>query len=140
MFAIIETAGSQHKVAKGQILQINKLDHPQGAIFDINEVLLISDATDTKVGQPYVQGSYVTAKVISHELGEKILVYKQKAKKRYSRKKGHRQHLTTIEITDLKASGSKPKAVKSEEKMPELKEEKAPKAKVTKKKTVKKEV
>jgi large subunit ribosomal protein L21 len=130
MFAIVQTGGKQYKIEKGQTLDVEKLDAEEGKTVNLEKVLLISDKTATKIGTPLVDGAYAVAKIVSQKRGDKVVVFKKKAKKRYQKTQGHRQSLTTIEITDIKASGGKkPAAVKKEEavekKPVEKKEEKA---------------
>lgn len=105
MFAIVATAGSQYKIAKGTVLEVNHINKKEGETFDLDKILLISDKTDTKIGKPYVEGAYATAKVLAHSRGDKVIVFKMRPKERYRRTKGHRQMLTKIEITDIKANG-----------------------------------
>jgi large subunit ribosomal protein L21 len=102
MFAIIETGGKQYKVEKGTTLEIEKLTEESGKTIDFEQVLLTSDGKSTKVGTPFVKGAKVTGKVVEQTRGEKIIVFKKKAKKRYERKQGHRQDLTVVEITEVK--------------------------------------
>lgn len=136
MFAIIETGGKQFKVEEGKTLQVEKLEEEEGASIKIDKVLLINDKGETTIGRPYIKGASVSAKVVEQGKGDKIIVFKMKAKKRYQKTQGHRQLFTTIEIVDIKASGSKSEsAPKSEAK--EAKSEAAPK-KVAKKPTAKK--
>ena len=99
MFAVIETGGKQYKVAKGETLDIEKLEEKEGATVKFDKVLLVNE----KVGTPTVSGASVSGKIVAHKRGEKIVVFKMKAKKRYQKTQGHRQELTTIEITDIKA-------------------------------------
>lgn len=103
MFAVIKTGGKQYKVAKGEILEIELLDAKEGDTINLDSVLLVSNEGKTTVGTPTVKGATVSAKVVNHKRGEKIRVFKMKAKKRYQKTQGHRQELTTIEITDIKA-------------------------------------
>jgi large subunit ribosomal protein L21 len=129
MFAIVQTGGKQYKVEKGQTLDIEKLEAEEGKTVNLDKVLLISDKTATKVGTPLVEGAYAVAKIVAHKRGDKILVFKMKAKKRYQKTQGHRQSLTTVEITDIKASGGKkaadaPTPAKKETKIKEEKVEK----------------
>lgn len=138
MFAIIETGGKQYRVAQGDKLEIEKVDHEAGSSFEIHEVLMTSDGSDTKIGMPYLKGLAVTAQVIEHGKDDKIRVYKMKAKKRYQKTQGHRQNHTVIEITHIGAGKTKPAAPKAEAKA-ESTEEKAPAKKPAVKKTVKKE-
>ena len=128
MFAIVETGGTQFKVEKGTILDVNRVEGSEGDTYKITTVLLINDS-DVKVGAPVVNGAYVEAKIVKHKRGEKIVVFKMKAKKRYQKTQGHRQSLTTVEITDIKASGGKkaadaPTPAKKETKIKEEKVEK----------------
>jgi large subunit ribosomal protein L21 len=101
MFAVINTGGKQYKVSKGDQIVVEKLDVEEGKKLDISEVLLVSDGKETKVGTPFVPGAKVTAKVVSHQRGEKIRVFKMKPKKRYQRTQGHRQSETTLEIVSI---------------------------------------
>lgn len=112
MFAIIETGGKQYRVAKGDVLEIEKVDHKAGSTFEITNVLLTSEGGTTKVGTPLVKGTSVTAKVVDHQKADKIIVYKKKPKKRYEKTQGHRQNYTVIEITHIGAGTAKaePKA------------------------------
>ena len=102
MYAIIQTGSKQYRVEKGNRLRVEKLPYEQGKEFDISEVLLVAgNGAGTKVGQPYVSGSKVTATVVEHLRGPKLIVYKRRAKKGYRKKQGHRQSLTEIEIKEL---------------------------------------
>ena len=114
MFAIIQTGGTQYKVEKGMTLDINKLEGKEGDTLTLGKVVLLSDK-DTKIGTPVVEGALVSAKIIAHKRGDKITVFKMKAKKRYQKTQGHRQELTTVEITDIKATGAKKSAPKKTE-------------------------
>mgnify|MGYP003978678331 CR=1 FL=1 len=103
MFAVIETGGKQYKVEKGTKLEIEKLDEEAGKTITFDKVLLTSDDKTTKIGTPLVSGAKVTGKILEQTRGEKIVVFKKKAKKRYEKKQGHRQDLTIVEITEVKA-------------------------------------
>lgn len=107
MLAIIETGGKQYQVEKGTILEIEKLEVEEGSNVDFEDVLLVSDKSDIKIGMPHVDGAIVTAKVIAHTKGDKIVVFKMKAKKRYQKKQGHRQKYTKVEITEIKLGATK---------------------------------
>ncbi len=102
MFAIVETGGSQYKVEKGASIDVNRIEGDEGSSITLDKVLLVNDKT-TKVGNPTISGASVTAKILAHKRGDKIVVFKMKAKKRYQKTQGHRQELTTLEITDIKA-------------------------------------
>lgn len=104
MFAVIEISGSQFKVSQNDILDVNRLEAEEGSTININDVVLVSkDGKDATIGTPYVPGAEVTAKVVEHFKGDKVRVFKFTAKKRYQLTKNHRQHLTRLEITDIKA-------------------------------------
>lgn len=103
MFAVIKTGGKQYKVEKGTVLEVEHLEGKEGDTIKIDTVLLINDKDNTTIGTPTIKGAVVSAKIIEHKRGEKIRVFKMKAKKRYQKTQGHRQELTTIEITDIKA-------------------------------------
>lgn len=100
MFAIVDIAGFQEKAEKGMKLKVQKLDAKVGDSVKFEKVLLLSSGTDATVGKPYVSGASVTAKVLAHGKGEKIVVRKFKRRKRYNKiLRGHRQDYTEIEVT-----------------------------------------
>lgn len=113
MHAVIQTGGKQYRVAKGDVLRVEKLDAEAGSKVEIKEVLLVSDGETVKVGTPFVSGSKVTAEVTEHGRGEKIEIIKFKRRKKYRRKQGHRQDYTELKITGLTA-GRKAAAKKAE--------------------------
>lgn len=100
MFAIIKTGGKQYKVAEGDILSIEKLGIKDGEV-SFDEVLLIVDGEDVKVGQPKVKNAKVTAKVLEEGKGKKKMVFRYKSKTRQHKKKGHRQPFTKIQILKI---------------------------------------
>ncbi|MBW7476226.1 50S ribosomal protein L21 [Paenibacillus oenotherae] len=103
MFAIIETGGKQYKVQEGDVLYIEKLDANDGENVTFDRVLAVSKGDGLVTGTPVVAGATVTAKVEKHGKGQKIIVYKYKAKKNYRRKQGHRQPYTKVTIGAIKA-------------------------------------
>ena len=107
MYAIIESCGKQYKVAEGDVVFFEKLDVEEGKKVTFDNVVLVSDDKKVEVGAPYVKGVKVEGKVVSHGKGEKILVYKYKAKKNYRRTQGHRQPYTKVEITKIKTATEK---------------------------------
>lgn len=136
MFALIQTGGKQYKVAKGDILEVEKMEVEEGSSFNFDQVLLINDGKTTTVGKPLIEGAVVKAKVLGHVKADKIIVFKMKAKKRYEKTQGHRQHLVSLEITDISngSSTAKKETVKKEDAV----EKPAPKKKAsTAKKTAK---
>jgi large subunit ribosomal protein L21 len=131
MYAIVEIAGQQFKVAKDQKVFVNRLSTEEGKKVDFNNVLLISDDNTITVGAPAIDGAQVSAKVLKHLKGDKVIVFKKKRRKGYRVKNGHRQTLTEIQIESIVASGAKPAkaakaekpAAKAEAKTVEVKEE-----------------
>ena len=107
MKAIIETGGKQLYVSEGDIIYVEKLDAEEGKSVTFDNVILVSDEKEVKVGNPYVKDVKVEGKVVSHGKGKKILVYKYKAKKNYRRTQGHRQPYTKVEITKIKTAAEK---------------------------------
>jgi len=103
MFAIVEITGKQYKVEKGDVFTVEKLkDNKEGDKIKTDKVLLKNDGKVTAIGAPYVSGASVEFTVVEHGKGEKIRVFKKKAKKRYERTQGHRQQYTKVEITAVK--------------------------------------
>ena len=101
MIAIIETGGKQYLVKKGDKIQIEKLSGEANAIITFDKILLTSDGKDVQVGKPSISGASVEGKILKQGRGRKIHVLKYKAKSKYRRKQGHRQHFTEIEITKI---------------------------------------
>lgn len=102
MFAVVEIAGKQFKVSKGDVIEVPKFkDNKEGDKIKIDKILLKSDDKKTEVGTPYVSGSSVELTVKEHGKSDKIRVFKKKSKKRYEKTQGHRQQFTKIEVTNL---------------------------------------
>ena len=112
MFAIIETGGKQYQVETERYLEVELLDAKVDETITFDKVVMVVDGENSKVGQPYVDGVVVTAKVMKHDKAKKVIVYKQHRKKGYRKKQGHRQNFTRIMIEDI--TGSKPKTKKAE--------------------------
>ena len=110
MYAIIESCGKQYKVSEGDVVFFEKLDAEEGKKVTFDNVILVSDGKDVKVGTPYVKGCKVEGTVVAQGKGPKIIVYKYKAKKNYRRTQGHRQPYTKVEITSIKTATAKAKA------------------------------
>ena len=104
MYAVVEIAGHQVRVDKGQHLKVPKLDLQEGASHQISEVLMLGDTDRTQVGQPHVEGAAVQATVLGHGRGDKIIVFKMKRRKTFRRRNGHRQDYTEIRIDDIVAA------------------------------------
>ena len=100
-YAIVETGGKQYRVKVGDVLSVEKLEGDAGAEVTFDRVLLIGGGGDTRIGTPVVEGASVAATIADQYRGEKIIVFKFKAKKRYRRRTGHRQELTRLTITGI---------------------------------------
>ena len=101
MYAIIQTGGKQYRVSEGDVLSIEKLTAAEGEEVVFDQVLTVVSDNDVKVGKPVVEGAKVTAKVVEHGKGKKILVFKYKAKSNYRKLQGHRQPYTKVEISKI---------------------------------------
>ena len=124
MYAIVEIAGQQFKVAKDQKVFVHRLKDDEGAEVSFDKVLLHSDGDKTTLGAPAIDGASVTAKVVKHLKGDKVIVFKKKRRKGYRKKNGHRQYLTELQIGDIALSGSSKSASSSKKKEEPKKEAK----------------
>lgn len=107
MYAVVKTGGKQYRVAKDDVLTVEKLDGDAGASLELGEVLAMDDGKGLTVGAPLVDGARVAATVLEQKKGDKVVIFKKKRRKNYRRTKGHRQQLTVIRITDILAKGQK---------------------------------
>ena len=112
MYAIVEIAGQQFKVAKDQKVFVHRLQDKEGDKVTFDNVLLVDDGKVT-IGAPAIDGAAVTAKVLKHLKGDKVIVFKKKRRKGYKVKNGHRQALSEIQIESIVASGAKKTAKKA---------------------------
>jgi len=103
MYAIVEIAGQQFKVEKDRKVYVHRLTAEEGAQVEFENVLLVDNDGQVKIGTPKVEGAKVTAKVLSHLKGDKVIVFKKKRRKGYQKKNGHRQYLTQIQIEAIEA-------------------------------------
>lgn len=101
MLAIIETGGKQYEVTEGRYVDIELLNANKDDSFVFEKVVMIVDKENTKIGQPYVEGAIVNAKILNHAKDKKIIVYKQRCKKGYRKKQGHRQNFTRVMIENI---------------------------------------
>lgn len=101
MYAIVNIAGQQFKVAKDQQLFVHRLQGDEGASIEFDNVLLAENGGKFSVGTPTLSGAKVSAKILSHLKGDKVIVFKKKRRKGYKKKQGHRQQFTKIEITGI---------------------------------------
>ena len=102
-YAVIVTGGKQYRVKVGDHIAVERIHADAGSDVTIDQVLLVGGNGETRIGTPVVDGASVTAHVDEHGRGEKIIVFKFKAKKRYRRRTGHRQELTRLTITGISA-------------------------------------
>ncbi len=110
MFAVIRTGGKQYKVAKDDVVTVEKLDGEPGAVIDFAEVLMIGDGGEIASGAPLVAGATVSATVVEQGRGAKIIVFKKKRRHNYRRKKGHRQYQTVLRITAINGADGAPQS------------------------------
>ena len=114
MYAVFRTGGKQYRAAKGDVLRLEKIEADEGATVKFDEVLLVGEGSDIKVGTPMLDGGQVSGKVLSQGKTKKVNVVKFKRRQNYLRQGSHRQFYTEVEITDIKASGAKKAAPKTE--------------------------
>ena len=140
MYAIVEIAGQQFKVEKDQQIFVHRLEEKEGAKVEFDNVLLIDNNGKVNVGAPAISGAKVTAKVLDHVKGDKVVVFKKKRRKGYRVKNGHRQAFTQIEIQSIVEKGATAKkatattAKKEAKAEPKAAAKKAPSKKVPAKK------
>lgn len=111
MFAVIKTGGKQYKVAKDDVISVEKLAGDAGDRIEFTQVLMLGgkkeDGSDAVIGAPMIQGASVAAEVLEQGRGAKIIVFKKKRRQNYRRKQGHRQDLTVLRILDINAKAKK---------------------------------
>lgn len=113
MFAVVKTGGKQYRVAKDDVIRVEKLSAEPGEKVALSDVLMIDDGGTKTVGAPLIEGAAVEAEVVEQMRADKIIVFKKKRRQNYRRKNGHRQHLTVLKITDILASGAAKPAKKA---------------------------
>jgi len=108
MFAVIRTGGKQYRVAPNDVIEIEKIAGKPGDIIELSDVILLGGDGGPKTGSPTIAGALVAAEVIEQRRADKITVFKKKRRANYRRKKGHRQELTALRITEILTDGKKP--------------------------------
>ena len=108
MFAVIRTGGKQYKVAKEDVISVEKLAGEPGAVIELAEVLMIGEGTEVTAGTPLLAGASVAATVVEQTRAPKIIVFKKQRRKNYRRKKGHRQQQTVLRIAEIRGAGGSP--------------------------------
>jgi large subunit ribosomal protein L21 len=136
MYAIVEMAGQQFKVAKDQKVYVHRLQVEEGKKVTFDNVLLLSDGSNVTIGAPAIDGAAVEAKVVKHLRGDKVIVFHKKRRKGYRKKNGHRQSLTEIVIESIVSKGAKKTETKKAE--PKAKKEEVKAAPVAAKSKAKK--
>lgn len=104
MFAVIRTGGKQYKVSKDDVIRVERLEGDAGSKITIDDVLMVFDGKKSTLGEPVVKGAKVSAEIVEQKRDPKIIVFKKKRRHNYRRKKGHKQHITMLKITDIKAA------------------------------------
>ena len=99
-FAVIRTGGKQYRVEPGTLIRVEKIDGDVGAAVEFNEVLL-AGGDAIRIGTPLVEGAIVRGQVVAHARDKKVLIFKKKRRKNYRRRRGHRQSLTTVKVTEI---------------------------------------
>lgn len=101
MYAVVESGGKQHRVIEGETLKVEKLDLATGDTLTIDQVLMVGEGESVKIGAPYVDGSKVTAEIISHGRHDKVTIVKFRRRKHHRKQMGHRQWYTELKITGI---------------------------------------
>ena len=101
MYAVIKTGGKQYRVAANDVLEIERLPGEAGGKIEFTDVLMVGQGESVKVGKPMVAGAKVLAELVEQSRGPKVIAFKKRRRKNSRRKKGHRQDLTTVRITDI---------------------------------------
>jgi large subunit ribosomal protein L21 len=111
MYAVFRSGGKQYRAVKGDVLRLEKLDADEGATINFDEVLLVGEGSDVKLGSPLLSGSTVSGKVVKQGKSRKVPVVKFRRRKNYLRQGSHRQFFTEVEITGITGAGAKKAAV-----------------------------
>jgi large subunit ribosomal protein L21 len=133
MYAIVDIAGQQFKVEKDQKLFVHRLEEEEGKKVTFDQVLLLDTGSKVSVGDPVVKGAAVSATVLAHVKGDKVLVFKKKRRKGFKKLNGHRQYMTQIQIESISEKAT-PKSEAAPKKEAAKKKETAPKAEAAPKK------
>ena len=102
MYAVFKSGGKQHRVVEGDVIKLEKLEVATGDKIEFDEVLMVADGEDVKVGTPVLEGGKVTAEVVTHGRGDKIRIIMFRRRKHSKKQQGHRQWFTEVKITGIK--------------------------------------
>lgn len=114
MYAIVETGGKQYQVEEGRYLKVELLDGDVNSKIVFDKVIMLANGKKSKVGQPYVEKASVEGTILAHDKDKKVIVYKQRPKKGYRKKQGHRQGFTKVMINKIRTTASKKAAETTE--------------------------
>lgn len=101
MYAVFTTGGKQYRASEGDVVRVEKLDVEKGATVELDQVLMVGEGDDVRIGTPTVEGGKVTAEVVDHGRGEKIRIIKFRRRKHHMKQMGHRQYYTELKITGI---------------------------------------
>lgn len=130
MFAVIKTGGKQYSVSADDLLKVGKLAGEAGDTVEFGEVLMVGEGADATIGTPFVDGAMVTAEVVEQGRARKVIAFKKRRRQNSKRTRGHRQHETTIRISEILTGGAKPSkkaAAKKADSAPKAEAKAAPK-------------
>lgn len=108
MYAVVKTGGKQYRVAKDDVIQIERLTGVEGDTVVLDDVLMLGDGADVTIGAPFVDGARVAGEIVEQGRGPKIVIFKKRRRQKYRRKKGHRQNLTWLKVTEILTNGAEP--------------------------------
>ena len=103
MYAVFKTGGKQYRATTGDMITVEKIEAEKGATVELDQVLMVGEGEDVKIGAPYLEGGKVTARVVDHGRGDKVKIIKFKRRKHHMKHMGHRQYFTRLEITGIDA-------------------------------------
>lgn len=103
MYAVFQSGGKQHRVAEGQTVRLEKIEVAPGESVEFDNILMVANGDDVKIGTPYVDGGKITAEVVTHGRGDKIKIVKFRRRKHSRKQMGHRQWFTEVKITSINA-------------------------------------
>ena len=103
MYAVFVSGGKQHRVAEGDVVKLELIDAEPGSAIEFDNVLLVANGDDVKIGAPAVEGGKVTGEVVTHGRGEKVKIIKFRRRKHHRKQMGHRQYFTEVKITGINA-------------------------------------
>jgi large subunit ribosomal protein L21 len=130
MYAVVRTGGKQYRVAADDLITVERLPGEEGDIVTLGEVLMLGEGAKVTVGAPFVAGAAVAGEIVEQGRGKKIIVFKKRRRQNYRRKKGHRQLLTVLKVTEILTDGAKPSKKASGKKPAKAKAAKAEPKKV----------